>query len=196
VAGVIARDGTVWTAEQHSITGFRDGALITFTMPGEVTPSRPPEEPLEALPFKYPVIGSGSVTVRVSGIKGAEGWRVGGVLFIGPNRMYPDSRAVGGFTTSIDRDSFSTTHVITTPSDGWVGEFPYVTDEPLGVAPGTYTLAVYVSDQLGPYSRWVPGCTDDTTLYERVQTFEIGEGQTVDLDIGFDLENQRNLCSF
>jgi hypothetical protein len=36
--------------------------------------------------------------------------------------------------------------------------FPYVTDEPLTVQPGTYTLVVYLSrERLSPYSRWVPG---------------------------------------
>ena len=197
--GVIARDGTVWTVEPDSITGFRYGALTTYTMPEGTTAPKPPEEPDQALPSEHPAGGSGggsgNVTVLVSGIEGANGWRVGGVVFIGPNRMYPDARAIGGFTAAIDSDSFATTQIVTAPSDDGDGEFPYVTSEPLGVAPGTYTIAVYVGNDLGPYSRWVPGCSDGVILYDRVETFEVSEGEAVDIEIEFDLQHQRNLCS-
>ena len=194
--GVIAHDGTVWTVRPDSITGFRDGTLTAFTMPEGAIPSEPSEVPDESLPSEYPAGGSGSVTVHVSGIEGVEGWQVGGVLFVGPNRMYPDTRAIGGFTAAIDSDSFTTTQVVTTPSEDGEGEFPYVTDKPVGVAPGTYTIAGYVSNSLGPYSRWVPGCSEEVILYERVETFEVGEGQTVHVEIQFDLQQQRDLCSF
>ncbi len=193
--GVIARDGTVWTVQPGSITGFRDGATTTFTMPEGAIPPGPTEETNQALPMEYPAGGSGSVTVHISGIEGAKGWRVGGVLFVGPNRMFPDTRAIGGFTAAIDSDSFATTQVVTTPADDWEGEFPYVTDEPVGVAPGTYTIAVYVSNDLGPYSRWMPGCSDGVILYDRVETFEVGEGQAFDIEIQFDLQQQEALCS-
>ena len=110
--------------------------------------------------------------------------------------MSPDTRAIGGFTAAIDNDSIATTQVVTTPSDDGEGEFPYVTNEPVAVAPGTYTVAVYVGDRLGPYSRWVPGCTDDvSSLYDRIETFEVRESQAVDVEIEFDLQHQGNLCA-
>lgn len=110
--------------------------------------------------------------------------------------MYPDTRAIGGFTTAIDSASFAATQVVTTPSEEWEGEFPYVTNQPVGVAPGTYTIAVYLSNNLGPYSRWMPGCSEGTILYDRVETFEVEEGQAVDIEIQFDLEQQKELCSW
>jgi hypothetical protein len=165
-------------------------------MPQGAIPPGPTEEPDQAIPIEYPAGGSESVTVHVTGIEGANGWQMGGVLFVGPNRMYPDTRAIGGFTTAIDTDNFTTTQVVTTPSEDWEGEFPYVTVQPVGVAPGTYTIAVYLSNDLGPYSRWMPACSDGVILYERVETFEVEEGQAVDVEINLDRQKQRDLCSF
>jgi sugar lactone lactonase YvrE len=99
--GVITHGGTVWTVEPDSITGFRDGGLITFTLPDGAIPPEPPEEPSSALPYEYPATGSGTVTVHVSGIEGAEGWRATSqsAIFSGSVRQprQLDTLTAGGF---------------------------------------------------------------------------------------------------
>ena len=100
-----------------------------------------------------------TVTVQFRGVEQAKDSFVAGVLYRGAAPIHPDTRVVGGFGVRGPSDRWSDDQVVRRPMPEMdTGRpFPYVTDEPLEVEPGTYALVVYLSrDPLTPFSRWVP----------------------------------------
>jgi hypothetical protein len=123
-----------------------------------------------------------TVSVSVGSIEGAVGSQLAGVLFRGATATNPDRNGVGGFAARVDADPFSTTQQVLQPQRGqdW-RPFPGVSEEPLRVEPGTYTLDLWLAPQLGPYSRWVPAGTPGLAGCET--TFDVGQGAlTVEID--------------
>ena len=124
----------------------------------------------------------GTVVVTVHDLAGAAGGSLAGVLFSGPEAMYPDQRVVGGFGVAVDEEQFTTTQTIAEPGKEFEGAFPYVTQVPLQVPPGTYTLALWAApDALGPYGRWVP--SDTLGLRGCGLTFTVGAAASTQLDV-------------
>lgn len=129
--------------------------------------------------------GNGTVTVSVtvSGIESAVGNQLAGVLFRGPEAIYPDRNGLGGFVATVDADPFSTTEQVRRPNPDpdAVGPFPGVSEDPLLVEPGTYTLVLWLAPDLGPYSRWVPAATGGLAGCET--TFVVGDGTTFEIEV-------------
>ena len=92
-----------------------------------------------------------TVTVTVTNVVDAIGYDLAGVLSEGDQ---PDLRTVvGGFGADVDADPFSTTQAVRAPQPGeWPEDFdidadwPYVTDEPVMLEPGTYTLQLWLGE--------------------------------------------------
>lgn len=121
----------------------------------------------------------GTVTVEVSGVEGADGGGLAGVLYRRDNLTDPDANAIGGFGVDIIGDPFSTSQVVREPGPELVGTFPFVTDQPLIVKAGTYAVMLYVSDEkIGSYSRWVPAAPIAARCHTTV-TVEEGQAATV-----------------
>lgn len=121
-----------------------------------------------------------TVVVAVDGFSDRLGWDLGGVLYRGVGIDDPDARVVGGFAANVARSDFSTIQLVRRPIPEddlavFDGPFPYVSEEPLTVEPGTYTLLVWADDAIGPYSRWVPGASPGLVVCQVV--FEVEEGQ-------------------
>ena len=89
----------------------------------------------------------------------------GAVLYEGGELTDLDREPVGGFWSVISGDDFTTTEVVRKPGDLGGGRFPFVSAAALTVAPGEYTLVVWVDDALNPASRWVPINTDGQGLF-------------------------------
>jgi hypothetical protein len=129
------------------------------------------------------------VEVAVEGVEGALGWQLSGVLY--PGRHFPDSApdAVGGFAAEVVSDPFSTTSYVSQPGELGEGPFPYVSSKVLAVDPGTYTLMVYLDDELRPYGGMLPaasaelvGCRSLVEVQaERVTTVTVSGGFSKDL---------------
>jgi hypothetical protein len=129
-----------------------------------------------------PAAALGTVEVTVRGLEGALGGQIAGVLIPGSTGTPVDS-SIGGFAADIDTDPFATTQLIREPSEAFVGPFPYVSDAPLKVEPGVYTLSLWwrPDDPLLPYSRWVPAAQDG--LAGCATVIEVPEGGSADVTI-------------
>lgn len=130
------------------------------------------------------------VTITIGGLEGATDHYLAGVLYSGGGPVDPDERVVGGVATVVTSDPFTADLELKVGNDEFpdaqddcaAGKtsvpsncilFPYLTDEPQMVDPGTYTLQLWLSPTtIGPYSRWVPG--DQAGLIGCVTTFEVG----------------------
>lgn len=122
-----------------------------------------------------PGVGDGqTVSVTVSGVSGHSGDDLAVVLYGGGELTDLDRDALGGFWSVISGDDFTTTEVVRKLGDLGVGRFPFVSDQALTVAPGRYTLVVWVDDALSPASRWVPINTDGQGLFGCQMVFEVG----------------------
>ena len=143
-----------------------------------------------------PGVGDGqTVSVTVSGVSGRAGDDLAVVLYEGGELTDLDRDALGGFWSVISGDEFTTTEVVREPGDLGVGRFPFVSDAALTVAPGRYTLVVWVDDALNPVSRWVPinTYTDGDVLIEGTDLFGCQAGFEVDDDTQTDVVVTANL---
>lgn len=155
--------------------GDDDGASPDTTQQASTTTAEAPAD----------TAGNGTVTVSVtvSGIESAVGNQLAGVLFRGPEAIDPDRNGLGGFAATVDADPFSTTEQVRQPNPDpdSVGPFPGVSEDPLLVEPGTYTLVLWLAADLGPYSRWVPAATGGLAGCET--TFVVGDGTTFEIEV-------------
>jgi hypothetical protein len=122
-------------------------------------------------------LAAGTVIVTVTGIEESVGHDVAAVMYDG---LWTDNPGVlgmvGGFGVVVDADPFAVTQTIASPASDQNDvdtQFPGVSDEPLIVEPGQYTIMIWIDEELGPYSRWVPadspglgGCRVDVTVEE------------------------------
>jgi hypothetical protein len=131
-----------------------------------------------------PVVGVGNgqtVNVTVTGVSGRAGDELAGVLYAGGDLTDLDRDALGGFWTVVEGDDFTTTEVVREPGAVGEGRFPFVSEQALTVAPGTYTLVMWVDLGLGAVSRWVPLNSDGMGLYGCQAVFEVGEEAQTDV---------------
>ena len=119
---------------------------------------------------------AGHVRVTVTGLTGAEGGTLVGIVFDGPTAK----DGVGGFVVRVTSDPFATTQTVTAPETltepGQVKEglFPYVTSTPLVLADGNYRLQFWAApDGVESYARWVaaesPGMLTCRAYFEVAQ---------------------------
>ncbi len=131
-----------------------------------------------------PVEGAGdgqTVSVTVTDVPGHDGDELAAVLYAGGDLAGLNDDALGGFWSVVDGNAFTTTEVIREPGVFGESRFPFVTDQALMVAPGTYTLVLWVDDGLGPVSRWVPVNSDGMGLYGCQAVFEVGDDTQTDI---------------
>jgi hypothetical protein len=93
-----------------------------------------------------------TVTVTVTNIEDAVGYDLGGVLHKGDGTG-PDENVVGGLGAAVDTDPFSTTQIVRAPQPDLdidsvrpESAWPYVTDEPAMLEPGTYYLQLWLGE--------------------------------------------------
>ena len=129
-----------------------------------------------------------TVGVTVQGVTGHTGHELAGVLYAGGELTDLDADALGGFWAVIDDADFTTTEVLRTPADDYLGRFPFVTDTALTVEPGTYTLVVWVDHSLGGFDRWVPVNSDGRGLYGCHHTFDVAGDTETAITIPANLE--------
>jgi len=128
------------------------------------------------------LVGDGqTVSVTVTDVTGHDGDELAGVLYAGGDLTDLDSDALGGFRSVVDGNDFTTTEVVREPGTPGIGPFPHVTDQALTVAPGTYTLVVWVDVGLGGFNRWVPVNSDGMGLYGCQAVFEVGGDAQTDV---------------
>ena len=167
----------------------RDG-LVTTTATS-VTAPQPLLATSVAPSTVPPVVGVGdgqAVSVTVSGVSGHAGDELAGVLYEGGELTDLDRDALGGFWSVVSSDDFTTTEVVREPGIAGVGRFPFVADEALTVAPGRYTLVLWVDLGLGGMSRWVPINTDGMGLFGCQVVFEVGDDAQTDVVVSANLE--------
>jgi len=116
---------------------------------------------------------SNTVRVSLEAVTGQRGKDLAGVVYPGADLTALDGGAVGGFWAVVDASEYATTKLIVEPAADGVGRYPYVTDEPLTVEPGTYTLVLWLDTSLGSWNRWIPVNTDGAGLIGCRQEFEV-----------------------
>jgi hypothetical protein len=138
--------------------------------------------------------GMRTVTVQFRDLEGHADGSIAGVLYRGATPVFPDTRVIGGFGAEVSSDLWSDDRVVRQPMAQMdtAQPFPYVTDEPLAVRPGIYTLVLYLSrEPLSPYSRWVPagafgaltelwGCQKTFTVDQRDITITVTDVPLMD----------------
>jgi hypothetical protein len=149
------------------------GEMTTVTITDIPAGDGPCPTPSEAL-------NTHTVVVTVNGFQRHSGWDMAGVLYQSAEPSWID--AVGGFAAHVENDNFSTVQPIRQGADEdndaiYDSPFPYVTEETQLVEPGTYTLALWASNKLHPYSRWMPGLSTGVELIGCQVVFEIEQGQ-------------------
>lgn len=149
------------------------GEVTTVVISGVPVGGGPCPTPSQAL-------NTHTVVVTVNGFQGHAGWDMAGVLYRSAEPSWID--AVGGFAAHVASNNFSTTQPIRQGADedsDTYGDspFPYVTEETQLVEPGTYTLALWASNNLGPYSRWMPGLSAGVELIGCQVVFEVEQRQ-------------------
>jgi hypothetical protein len=130
-----------------------------------------------------------TVTVTVTDIEDAVGYDLAGVLFEGDDTLI--ANIVGGFGVAVDADPFSTTQVVRAPQYDpgdfpadfdYGADWPFVTDEPVTVGPGTYSLQLWLGEPpLCCFSDFVPA--DSPSLSGCVTVFTVEEGEQVDITV-------------
>ncbi len=157
-------------------TQERTTVATEATAPADLTTS-PPE-----------LAASSTVTVTVSDVEDSIGSELVGLVFSGsqPNPRF----TVGGFGVAVDTDPFSTTQIVRSPrpdlrSDSFFPEedWPYVTDDPALVEPGTYMLILWLGEPpLCCYSApWVPALSP--TLRGCGTTFTVEPDEDVTISV-------------
>jgi hypothetical protein len=132
----------------------------------------------------------GMVRVTLSGVTGHAGDDLAGVLYPGDEVTLVDlDRAgLGGFATSVSGNAFAAVELVRAAGAPHEGRFPFVTDAPLVVEPGNYTLVVWVDTSLGAARRWVPVNTDGRGLFGCRTTFEVGPNAPTDVTVSVGLQ--------
>jgi len=105
------------------------------------------------------------------------------VLYAGDELPDLDRDALGGFWVVVDGSDFTTTEVVREPGALGEGRFSYISEQALTVAPGTYTLVVWVNFGLSPVSRWVPLNSDGMGLYGCQVVFEVGDDTPTEIAV-------------
>jgi len=169
-------------------SGSETVSATTVVEPEPVPPVAEPEPvPPVAEPEPVPpVVGVGdnqTVSVTVTGVSGYAGYELAGVFYAGGELTDLDRDALGGFSSVVDSDDFTTTEAVLEPGEPGVGLFPHVADDTLAVSPGTYTLVVWVDLALGGMSRWVPVNSDGMGLYGCQAVFEVADDAQTDVAI-------------
>ena len=145
----------------------------------------PANQPAAAGATAMPAVSGGedgqTVSVTVSGVSGRAGDDLAVVLYEGGALTDLDRAPLGGFWSVISGDEFTTTEVVREPGDLGVGRFPFVSDQALTVAPGRYTLVVWVDDSLNPVSGRVPLNTDGRGLFGCQAGFEVDDDAQTDV---------------
>ena len=137
-----------------------------------------------------PVVGVGegqTVSVTVSDVSGYADNELAGVLYAGDELPDLDRDALGGFWVVVDGNDFTTTEVVREPGELGEGRFPYISEQALTVAPGTYTLVFWVDFGLSPVSRWVPLNSDGMGLYGCQVVFDVADDTQTEVAITADL---------
>jgi hypothetical protein len=111
--------------------------------------------------------------VTVHDVVGLTGGGLAGVLYTGTEMLH--ANAIGGFGAEIDGDPFSVTSTVNSPYL-FAPIFPYVSDEPLLLVPGTYILFIWADQEpLTPYGRWAPaGPSESRRLLGCSTVVEVG----------------------
>jgi len=148
------------------------GWMGTSEFEATTAPTVAEPQPVPAAPV--PVGEGQTVSVTVTDVTDYPGYELAGVLYADDELTDLDSDALGGFWSVVDGNDFTTTEVVREPGTPGMGPFPHVTDEALTVAPGTYTLVVWVDVGLGGLNRWVPVNSDGMGLYGCQIVFEVG----------------------
>jgi hypothetical protein len=165
--------GWMGTSESETATAATESETATATTVAEPQP----------VPPAVGVADGQTVNVTVSDVSGYPGYELAGVLYAGGELTDLDRDALGGFWSVVDGDPFTATEVVREPAEPPTGWFPHVTDQALIVAPGTYTLVVWVDTGLGGMSRWVPVNTDGKGLYGCQTVFEVGDTAQTDVTV-------------
>lgn len=127
----------------------------------------------------------GTITVSVTEVEDAEGWQLAGFLYVGVGMQDPENRAIGGFAARVGSDPFSTTRFVRQPADAGNGSFPYLGHDVLTVKPGTYTLMIWLGNELIPYRRQVPPDRVGLVGCKTVVEVEVGKKAAVTVTGGF-----------
>jgi hypothetical protein len=125
-----------------------------------------------------------TVTVTVTNVEDAVGYDLAGVLYKGDGTG-PNENVVGGFGAAVDTDPFSTTQIVRAPQPDLdidsvrpESAWPYVTDDPAMLEPGTYYLQLWLGEPslccyywpwLPAYSASLSGCGTVITVKEDEQ---------------------------
>ena len=133
---------------------------------------------------KVAVIGSG---IMGSGIAAGENRATEAARKAIDNQLLEDVGIDGArgllINISATEESFTMAEVVREPGDPGMGWFPYVSDQALTVAPGRYTLVVWVDLGLGGMSRWVPVNSDGRGLYGCQTVFDVGDAAQTDVAV-------------
>ena len=180
----VAAFATIATITVVALAVIGGGALLLNQGPA----NQPAAAGARSMP---PVSGVGdgqTVNVTVSGVSGRAGDDLAVVLYAGGALTDLERDVLGGFWSVVSGDEFTTTEVVRKPGDLGVGRFPFVSDEALTVAPGRYTLVVWVDDALNPASRWVPVNTDGRGLFGCQASFDVGDDAETDVVVTANLQ--------
>jgi hypothetical protein len=124
-----------------------------------------------------------TVTVRLSGIEGARGDQIAGVLY---TSMYVKrGEQLGGFSVRVDADPYFGARIVTEPLRRLRGDFPYVGAEPVRVPPGWYSVVLWRGPSLqGPlvWGRWWPG-GDGRELRLCPVMFQVSSGRPATVEV-------------
>jgi hypothetical protein len=126
-----------------------------------------------------------TVTVTVTNVVDAVGYDLAGVLYKGDEPLIVN--VVGGFGAAVDGDPFATSQVVRAPQPDLLhpeGDWPYVTDEPAMLEPGTYYLWLWLGEPpLCCYGvpPWVPG--PSPSLSGCARPFTVKEDEQVNITV-------------
>jgi len=125
-----------------------------------------------------------TVSVTVTDLEGWSGGKLALILYRGepfdtPWQEHPELEGVGSFVADVNADPFTITATL-------LAAPPFPDEQPseaeAAVLPaGTYTLAVYVSRDLGPYNEWLPSGEFGGRCHVVV---DVVDGQSVTIAIG------------
>ena len=111
------------------------------------------------------------LTVTIMNIRGAEGSKVAVIVYDHAPGSRPEGpHGIGGYAAAVDADPFSISEIVRegSPLYGTPSNARSVASVPLG----TYTLIVWVSSRLGPYSDWIAAAPVELSCWLRVTVNE------------------------
>jgi hypothetical protein len=163
--GLASLDGQQWSVRY---AGYPFGAL-SFAPDGTLWTAGPSGVQREA----------GNVVVTVAGLTAASGSRLVGFLF--PEGS-DGNGGLGGFAVPVDADPFNVTALMhQADADFFAPSWPDFSPTVVTVPAGTYTLRLWASRTLGPYSDWLPG--DQPDLRGCHVVVKVAAGQRTDVHL-------------